>query len=243
MELEIPRSYLTGSPDSKIDGYHKELDLAFNYSETKRSIGNSKALQLAFTYSEIKGGIGNGKDYVSLSFKDMSEYFNRDKVTKPQHLYNEYWDEYVEIDKEEDVYKIKYKDFNQDLKREHYRIESYGKEHDIEKVIKSMKENPGLSAEKEIMFRRIMTKQNEKFKKRLNGELKPYFKHIYTNDDPENPNEFIVCESRLYSKNAYCDSAFFYNDLFIEIHFSRKSLNEFDDIKEQTLQLIKKWKQ
>ena len=222
IELNIPRDFLIGSSASKSDQ-------------------NDKSILFAFTYPEIKGGMGNGYDFIQVFCQDLREYFKRDGVTHSQHLVDQYWDNYLDIDKEDEIYKIIYEDSSGELGRKHYKIKSYGSKHDIDKVIKSMQESPGLSAEQENMFRKSMAKQNEKFKKRLNGELRAYIKNLYTNDDPEAPLDYIICDSRRRNTRSFCESAFFYKDLFIEVHFSRKSLKEFNNIKAQTLQLIKQW--
>jgi len=222
LELNIPRNFLIGS-------------------SARESDKDDKSILFAFTYPEIQGGMGNGYDFIQVFCEDLREYFKKDGVTHSQHLVDQYWNDYLDIDKEDEIYKIIYEDFSGDLGRKHYRIKDYGSELDIEKIIKGMKESPGLSEERENMLRKSIAKLNEKFRKRLSGEFRVHYKNVYTNDDPEAPEDYIICDKRRRNTKSFCESAFFYKDLFIEVHFSRNSLKEFNNIKEETLQLIKQW--
>lgn len=222
IELNIPRNFLIGSSASKSDQ-------------------DDKSILFAFTYPEIKGGMGNGYDFIQVFGEDLREYFKREGVTHSQHLIDKYWDDYLDIDKDNEIYKIKYKGIYEDLGRKHYRVMDYGSEMDVEKHIESLRKDYGLSEKEEKSLRESTTWLNEKFKKRMSGEIKAHYKNVYTNDNPEAPQDYIICGKRKKNKRSFCESAFFYKDLFIEVHFSRKSLEEFDNIKEQTLQLIKQW--
>jgi hypothetical protein len=222
IELNIPRNFLIGSSASKNDQ-------------------DDKSILFTFTYPEIKGGIGNGYDFIQVFCEDLRDYFKAERVTHSQHLVDKYWDDFLDIDKEDEVYKIRYRDFNEDLGRKHYKIVTYGSEINMEEKIKSLREDYEISIERENALRKEWAKFNEKFRKRLSGELKVHYKNVYTNDDPEAPEDYIICDKRRRNTRSFCESAFFYKDLFIKVHFNRKSLEEFNNIKEQTLQLIKQW--
>ena len=222
IELNIPRQFLIGSSAQKADS-------------------EDDAILFAFTYPEIKGGMGQGHDFIQVFCEDLREYFKRDGVTHSQHLIDEYWDNFLDIDKEKEVYKIFYKGIYEHLGRKHYRVKDYGYEIDIEKHLKSLREDHEISLEREKEIREETEKQNEDFRKRLNGEIKAHYKNVFTNDNPEAPEDYIICDKRSRNTRSFCESAFFYKDLFIELHFSRKSLKEYNNIKEQTLQLIKNW--
>lgn len=225
MELNIPRNFLIGSSGSD----REEI---------------TDALLIGFTYPEIKGGMGNGYDFIQVFAKDIREYFARKKVTHTQYIYDQYWDDFLDIDKDEGyigIYKIEYRDFNQDLQRKHYRIKDYGTLYDIDKFIISWRKEGELSKKKEVVLRKELEETNKKFRKQLKEKLRPHKKHIYTNDDPESPEEFVICDSRKRKTRSFCYSVFFYKDLPIKVHFPRKYLKKYDDIKEKTLQLFNKW--
>ena len=224
VKLNIPRNFLVGSSATK-------------------SNGADESLLLAFTYPAMTGGMGDGHDSVLVFCEDKREYLSNMGKTHEEYLNDGYWDEFFDIDQEEDVYKIKFQNFDQDLKRKHYIVEDYGSEHNIEEAIKGRCEVRELSEEEKNSLRKALTKLNEKFKKRLSGEIKPHLKHLYTNDNPENPKEFIVCDTRSKNFRSFCESSFFDQDLYIQVTINRKYLSNYDDIKEQILKLITQWKQ
>ncbi len=223
IELNIPRSFLTMSSSREVDG-------------------DAKALTLAFTYPEIQGGYGNGKNSISLWFEDVREYLSNNNVTFREYLGDQYWEDLLDLDCEGDQYAIEYSDFHQILGRKHYLLKYFGIMSDIEATIKIIASDKKLSQEEINDLRQSREQMNNQTTKRLKEELPPFVTHIYTNDDPKNPDEFLVCDNEPGTFKL-CESAFFYKKLFIKIHFYKNLINNYNDIKNHTLQLIKQWEE
>ncbi len=192
MKLEIPRSYLIGSSASKDDD-------------------DDTALLLGFTYRKPNAKSDEAGAKISLWFQDLNEYFSRSGDTKESYVQYFYWEDLLDIEQGVDKYKIKYQNFYEKLGRNHYIFENFGKKlENMDEIVKSISTDDKLSDEAVIKLKAAMTKLQIKAEKRFNEELAPQISHVYTNDYPEKPKDFVVCDSE-----ALCNSIFFYIKLMI----------------------------
>ena len=66
-----------------------------------------------------------------------------------------------------------------------------------------------------------------------------FYKFVYTNDDIDNPQDFVVCRSD--EDESYCHSVFQYKGIFVEYRFNKHLLNKPNDIKSAIITLIQEW--
>lgn len=215
MNFSIPTNYIFGGLSMQADGI--ELD----------------TLTLDFTYPELKGGLGDGKDFVMIFIKSLGKHLKKSKKSALE-FGIEYYLAFILNINQEDEFEVIDNGYNEELNRKHYIIKN---------TVRPSGVNNGVA--KELIASGKWTKEmlDEFSEKKKNKPISYHNKHIFTNDDPLKPHEYVVCddgEDELMHKR-FCQSGFFYNGLFIEMHLLKKNLDKFDYMKTEFLTLMKQW--
>jgi len=195
--LSIPRRYLYGISKNLLDGV------------------DDGAL-LDFKFPSLEPGIGKEAISVFLKLADKLKFDSKERVSKAEMFNIEYsmalgtaMRPYANLPQAK--YKIIPIGYNENIKRNGYRIDEYDIDND--------------------------------------GKEYSYYNYVWTNDNPETSQDYIICpllEDRPREHGAgafYCKSMVYYHGFFATYDFRLKNLDQHDKIRKSLIQLLDKWRE
>ncbi len=214
LKLNIPRGYLIGSSAIEPDG--PELE----------------GILLSFAYPDIKGEAGYKRNFVDVFITPPRMHLAYKHPKEEEFLKYDYWSSFLRMEKEESKYEVIEKEFNQSLQRKHYVIKEIDGPVSNEYIEKYKKES--------TFTQDKIDKQVEWLK---NKKVNYFYHHVYTNSDPLNPSEFIICDDGedTVDLKKFCKSTFFYKGVYIKMNFPKRLLEQFNNYKQEFLKLMEQW--